>query len=47
MTFRGAGSEASPDKLLRLMGLINHEASRMGRLVEDLLLLAKRDSGAP
>jgi two-component system OmpR family sensor kinase len=41
------GSEASPDELLRLMGLINHEASRMGRLVEDLLMLASLDSGRP
>jgi signal transduction histidine kinase len=41
------GSEASPDELLRLMGLINHEASRMGRLVADLLMLASLDSGRP
>jgi signal transduction histidine kinase len=41
------GSDASPDELLRLMGLINHEASRMGRLVEDLLMLASLDSGRP
>jgi signal transduction histidine kinase len=41
------GSGASPDELLRLMGLINHEASRMGRLVEDLLMLARLDSGRP
>jgi two-component system OmpR family sensor kinase len=41
------GSEASPDELLRLMGLIDHEASRMGRLVEDLLMLASLDSGRP
>jgi two-component system OmpR family sensor kinase len=41
------GSEASPDELLRLMGLIDHEASRMGRLVADLLMLASLDSGRP
>jgi signal transduction histidine kinase len=41
------GSVASPDELLRLMGLIDHEASRMGRLVEDLLMLASLDSGRP
>jgi signal transduction histidine kinase len=41
------GSEASPDELLRLMGLIHHEAGRMGRLVEDLLMLARLDSGRP
>jgi two-component system OmpR family sensor kinase len=41
------GSEANPDELLRLMGLINHEASRMGRLVADLLMLASLDSGRP
>jgi two-component system OmpR family sensor kinase len=41
------GSEASPDELLRLMGLIDHEASRMDRLVEDLLMLASLDSGRP
>ena len=38
------GRAASPDELLRLMTLIQHEASRMGRLVEDLLLLAKFDA---
>ncbi len=36
-------SAASPDELLRLMSLIQHEASRMGRLVEDLLTLARLD----
>jgi two-component system OmpR family sensor kinase len=41
------GDTASPDELLRLMSLINHEASRMGRLVEDLLMLARLDSGRP
>ena len=41
------GSAASPDELLRLMSLIHHEASRMGRLVEDLLTLARLDTGRP
>jgi len=38
---------ASRDELLRLMGLIAREAGRMGRLVEDLLLLARFDTGRP
>jgi two-component system OmpR family sensor kinase len=37
------GDSASPDELLRLMTLIQGEASRMGRLVEDLLVLARFD----
>ena len=37
------GSATSPDELLRLMTLIQYEASRMGRLVEDLLMLARLD----
>jgi signal transduction histidine kinase len=41
------GTAASPEELLRLMTLIQHEASRMGRLVEDLLLLAKFDTDRP
>jgi two-component system OmpR family sensor kinase len=41
------GLAASPDELLRLMTLIQHEASRMGRLVEDLLVLAKFDTDRP
>ena len=41
------GCAASPDELLRLMSLIHHEASRMGRLVEDLLTLARLDTGRP
>jgi two-component system OmpR family sensor kinase len=41
------GHAASSDELLRLMTLIQHEASRMGRLVEDLLLLAKFDTDRP
>ena len=41
------GNAASPDELLRLMTLIQHEASRMGRLVEDLLMLARFDTGRP
>ena len=41
------GNAASPDELLRLMSLIQQEASRMGRLVEDLLMLAQFDTGRP
>jgi signal transduction histidine kinase len=41
------GHAASPGELLRLMTLIQHEASRMGRLVEDLLVLAKFDTDRP
>ena len=41
------GNSASPDELLRLMTLIHHEASRMGRLVEDLLMLARLDTDRP
>jgi two-component system, OmpR family, sensor kinase len=39
------GTEASQAELLRLMTLIDRESSRMSRLVEDLLLLAKFDAG--
>ena len=39
--------EASKEELLRLMTLIQQEAGRMGRLVEDLLLLARFDAGRP
>ncbi len=38
---------ASPDELRRLMTLIRHEASRMGRLVDDLLMLARLDTDRP
>jgi len=41
------GEGASREELLRLMGLIAGEAGRMGRLVEDLLLLARFDVGRP
>jgi signal transduction histidine kinase len=41
------GEAGNPDEMLRLMGLIAREAGRMGRLVEDLLLLARFDSGRP
>jgi two-component system OmpR family sensor kinase len=41
------GDAAGPVELLRLMTLIQQEASRMGRLVEDLLLLARFDAGRP
>ena len=39
------GDGASPEELLRLMGLVAREAGRMGRLVDDLLLLARFDAG--
>jgi two-component system OmpR family sensor kinase len=39
------GGGASPEELLRLMGLIAREGGRMGRLVDDLLLLARFDAG--
>jgi two-component system OmpR family sensor kinase len=41
------GEAASREELQRLMGLIAREAGRMGRLVDDLLLLAKFDAGRP
>jgi two-component system OmpR family sensor kinase len=41
------GETASVSELLRLMTLIAREAGRMGRLVEDLLLLARFDAGRP
>jgi two-component system, OmpR family, sensor kinase len=41
------GEAASREELLRLTGLIAREAGRMGRLVDDLLLLARFDAGRP
>ncbi len=41
------GDAASREELLQLMSLISREAGRMGRLVEDLLLLARFDAGRP
>jgi signal transduction histidine kinase len=41
------GDAASREELLRLMSLIFREAGRMGRLVEDLLVLARFDAGRP
>jgi two-component system OmpR family sensor kinase len=41
------GTAASQEELLRLMALIARESGRMGRLVEDLLLLARLDAGRP
>ena len=41
------GTAASPEELLRLLSLIGREADRMGRLVADLLLLARFDAGRP
>ena len=42
-----AGALASPETMSRAMGRIEQEASRMGALVEDLLLLARLDEGTP
>ena len=41
------GEAADRAELLRLMDLIAREAGRMGRLVDDLLLLARFDAGRP
>ena len=41
------GDHAASGELLRLMGMIQREASRMSQLVEDLLLLAHYDAGRP
>jgi two-component system, OmpR family, sensor kinase len=41
------GEGAGPAELIRLMTLIQQEATRMGRLVEDLLLLAQFDEDRP
>jgi two-component system OmpR family sensor kinase len=41
------GTDASPAELLRLMTLIHTEATRMGRLVDDLLTLAQCDHDRP
>jgi two-component system OmpR family sensor kinase len=41
------GTDASPAELLRLMTLIYTEATRMSRLVEDLLMLAQFDEDRP
>jgi two-component system, OmpR family, sensor kinase len=41
------GEAASRDEMTRLMTLIQGESSRMGLLVEDLLLLARFDEGRP
>jgi two-component system OmpR family sensor kinase len=40
-------TNASPAELLRLMRLVRQEAGRMGRLVEDLLMLAQFDLDRP
>jgi len=37
----------SPEEVARAMARIEHEAVRMGHLVEDLLLLARLDQGRP
>jgi two-component system OmpR family sensor kinase len=41
------GEAADQEELLRLMGIVVREAGRMGRLVDDLLLLARFDAGRP
>ena len=41
------GDTASTAELLRLMTLVQHESCRMGRLVDDLLLLARFDADLP
>jgi two-component system OmpR family sensor kinase len=41
------GTDASHAELIRLMALIQQEAARMGRLVDDLLLLAQFDQDRP
>jgi two-component system, OmpR family, sensor kinase len=41
------GTAASPEELVRLLSQIGQEADRMGRLVADLLLLARFDAGRP
>jgi two-component system OmpR family sensor kinase len=43
----GRGAGAHPDDLERVMVGIQGESARMGRLVEDLLLLARLDEGRP
>lgn len=41
------GADSRPDDLAKSMGRIEAEASRMGVLVDDLLLLARLDQGRP
>ncbi|MGD0556356.1 MAG: ATP-binding protein [Streptosporangiaceae bacterium] len=41
------GDTATAKELLHLMSLVQQESIRMGRLVEDLLLLARFDAGRP
>jgi two-component system, OmpR family, sensor kinase len=41
------GAADRPQDLAKTMGRIEHEAARMGVLVEDLLLLARMDEGMP
>lgn len=44
---RRAGGDALPEDLARSLERIAAQSDRMGRLVEDLLLLARLDSGRP
>ena len=41
------GADERPEDLARLLARIEHEAERMGVLVDDLLLLARLDEGRP
>jgi two-component system OmpR family sensor kinase len=47
VTGNGAGEHLSPEDLDRIMHRVEAEASRMGLLVEDLLLLARMDQQRP
>lgn len=42
-----SGAASTPEQIDRAMGRIESEGARMGRLVEDLLLLARLDQGRP
>ena len=42
-----AGAIETPDEQADAMRRVEHEASRMGRLVDDMLLLARLDEGRP
>jgi len=42
-----SGAVSTPEDVRRVMGRIESEGTRLGRLVEDLLLLARLDQGRP
>ena len=46
-TADGGGAAAVPDEIVEALTRITSEADRMGHLVDDLLLLARLDSGRP